>query len=676
MAGREKSVRAGLGGRDLILLGLLLLPVLSFVLPALCGRTFFWGDLLYLHHPWRALPAEMIQRGMLPLWNPYSYLGMPLAAQMQSAVWYPGTLPFYLFGFETALPIFHVLHYWLAGAFGFLWLRSWGFSRAAAFGAAAAFMLSGGLVRDLPFLNHLSTLAYMPAFLLFARRPLILALSMALAFLSGYPQMLAGSAAAAWLITAAIDLYRRRRSALKTRLEGLGRHTARWAGAGLLAMGLAGVLLLPAVELVGRSRRSAGVEDAKEAMTFSLSGRDLIQFTAPPLIPGEEYSPAYQWWKTVYWGILGLGAAALGLAGLSGSVMAAAAAYLIGAVLLMLGSTNPLSEWIWAHLPLVNYIRYPGNTSYLAVPVVMLLIASALHRRRWAVWAALAITAELFVYSLNMHPTVPRGFFTEPGPLVGVLRREIGSHRYLISPLALNWSRGKGAGPDAAARDLGSRLYGVTNMPVHLSAVANFGEPLVPRRNYAFMDFLYTRPGLAGVRPWLGWADAAVLMTRDRMPPAGFRYLGESLWHLYRNPERISRAVWFDEKSGARIPRGLDGDPPPLSSGRPLEVESPREDRLAVSGDFKRPGWLYLAEPLGPGWEGELISEEGGADPEGERALSAFWRLRVPKGPWRFEFRYAPASFRIGLLLSLLSMLLLSAVGFRRLSVPRSAVRG
>ncbi|MEK7744430.1 MAG: hypothetical protein AAB578_08595, partial [Elusimicrobiota bacterium] len=89
----------------------------------LSGRTFFWGDLTYLHHPWRALTAQLLQGGELPLWNPFTYLGMPLAGQMQGAAWYPGTLPFHLFPFVTALSLYHALHYGLAGFFTFLWLR-------------------------------------------------------------------------------------------------------------------------------------------------------------------------------------------------------------------------------------------------------------------------------------------------------------------------------------------------------------------------------------------------------------------------------------------------------------------------------------------------------------------------------------------------------------------------
>jgi len=229
---RNKApARSGISRRDAVILALFAVPCLLFLWPALQGRTFFWGDLTYLHHPWRALPAQLLQRGTLPLWNPFAYLGMPLAGQMQCAAWYPGTIPFYLLPFSLGLAVFHLLHFWLAGALSFLWLRRLGFSRAGAAAAGAAYMLSGGLVGHLPFLNHVSTLAWLPALFLFARRPLLLALSLAAAFLSGYPQYLAGAAGAAWLLTIAFES-----SGKNRRGRDAARLTKTWLGAGALSL--------------------------------------------------------------------------------------------------------------------------------------------------------------------------------------------------------------------------------------------------------------------------------------------------------------------------------------------------------------------------------------------------------------------------------------------------------
>ncbi|HBL18022.1 MAG: hypothetical protein A2X36_07585 [Elusimicrobia bacterium GWA2_69_24] len=657
--------RPRFGRRDAAMLGLFCLPLLVLLGPALLGEPFYWGDLTYLHHPWRALPAEMAQRGTPPLWNPYVYFGMPGAAHMQGAAWYPGTVLFHLFPFAAALPLYLLVHFWLAGAFSYLWLRRLAFSRWAAAGAAAAFMLGGLMIGRLPFLNHVSGLALLPAFLLFAGSPVLLGVAFAAAFLSGYPPLLAGGALAAWLVSAAADA--RGGSPAETARAAL-RAAGRFAAAVLLAAALGAVLLLPALDLARESRRSSGIQ-AQESLTWSFAPKDFAQFAAPPLVPEEEFSATRNWWKTAYWGWAALGAAALGAVRLGAGGAVAAVIYLAGTAVLLLGGATAPSAWLWTHLAPLTYIRYPGTLAFLAAPLFLFLIAGGLHGRRAAPWAALAIVAELLSYAAGAQPAAARGYFTDTGPLIRVLRREAGERRYLPSPLALNWQAGKGTDLDSARLDFKHRLYGVTNMPYHLSSGGNFGEPLVPRRTYDFMDLLYRQPGLPGIVPWLGWADIGIVMTRTAQRPAGLVYLGDSLWHLYKEPGPGGRATWFDEEAGGRIPAAAS-DPaalPRLAAGVPLEFRRADENRFQVSGDRAAPGWIYVAEPPGPGWTATWVGDGRARSAALEPALTAFVKLRVPAGRWSVFFRYEPRPWRIGLAFSVLALCGLAWVGLGRL---------
>jgi len=47
-------------------------------------------DVIKQMYPWRDFAFEMIKKGEWPLWNPYSFSGMPLIANLQSAVFFPG----------------------------------------------------------------------------------------------------------------------------------------------------------------------------------------------------------------------------------------------------------------------------------------------------------------------------------------------------------------------------------------------------------------------------------------------------------------------------------------------------------------------------------------------------------------------------------------------------------
>ena len=364
------------------------------------GLSFFWGDLTYIHHPWRALPAQLIQSGRAPLWNPYLYFGMPMAAQMQGSLYYPGTVPFFLFGFSTATAVFQAAHYWLAAWLMFLWLkRSAGFSGAASLGGAALFGLCGFMSSRLPFLNHLATLSLLPALLIFFRRPALLGLTLAMAFLCGYPPFLIGGAAAVWATLAAAG------HADFSSKQALAAGLARWAGAALLAMALSACLLLPAAELTALCRRASGIA-LEEVLEFGFRPGDLFQWIAPWLVSGK-FDPAVEWWKAAYLGVAGLTAVGAGLAGLPRRRALGFGVLLAATLLLILGNSNPLSLAAWTDLPGLRMVRYPGNMAYLALPALALLAARGFSRKGWGI-LALAAAAELTVYGLGTSPAAPR----------------------------------------------------------------------------------------------------------------------------------------------------------------------------------------------------------------------------------------------------------------------------
>lgn len=616
-------------------------PAAVFAAFFCAGRTFFWGDLTYIHFAWRILPAVEAQGGRLPLWNPFNYLGMPLAAEMQCAAWNPLTLPFHWAGFAAALAAFHAAHYALMGALWFLALRRWGFGRSAAVAGAATATLCGTAVSRLVFLNHLTVLAFLPAFLLFAEEPLLLGMALSLSFLGGYPTMTAGGAAAAFSLS-----FARRWGAGWGAVK---EHLAGWAAASALAAALSGVLLLPALELVGGSRRGGGM-DAAETLTWSFAPRDLIQLSAPPLIPAGEFDPGVNWWKTCYFGLIPGAAAVLGIVSLSPAAAAGAAAYATGSTILLLGGTNPVSRALWMGFAPLRFVRYPGNMAYLLVPLVAILVARGLNFRRWAPWVALAVLAELSIYAGGAQRTAPRSLWEAPGPVVAALRSSIGTSRFALSPRALHWQRADASGGfDAAAFDFKQRLYGLSNAPFRLEEVGGFGEPLVPARQYAFMDFLFRRPGAAEAARWLPWAGAAALLTPEPASGPGLRPGVKTLWAVNVVEGPALRAAWLSEADGAALPAILDVAPDP-SRAHALALVRQGPGRFSVSGSFERPGWLYLAEPLGDGWR------VNPAEPPLEPALGVFWKRRVPAGAWKVTLRYEPASFKWGLALTLASL--------------------
>lgn len=628
--------RRRLDGDLVALAGLLLLVVLRFAPDWLRGVTPFWGDLTYLHQPWRAYDAELLAAGRLPWWNPFLYFGMPQAASMQDSLFYPGTAPFFLFGFPVALALFEAVHYWLAGALAYLWLRSWRLARPAAFGGAALFAFSGLMLSREPFLNHLAVLALAPALALFFRRGALLCVTLALSFLGGYPPFLVGGAVSAWALAAA-------QAPARARAFWAGASRA-WLTAGLGAAALAACLLLPAAELVGISRRAAGV-GLDEALAYGFSPRDLLHWVSPLLAPGS--APAVEWWKCCYLGFVGLACAAAGLWTLPRRRALALAGAVAAVVALTLGGSNPASAWLWANLPPLRFIRYPGNTAYLAALPLAALAAAGLQRagarmRRLAVGA---LCLELAASAWGAMPRAPAALLTSKGPLAARLQAELSGRRYLLSPRALESTSGENA---YAWRH---RLFGLSNAPLKLRAAANFGEPLVPRANYELMDRLLSAGGAAAVAPALPWLDVGALLT----PKAG-----EPLW-ASAPIEGAAGARLLSSQEGGALPAAADF---PQDRGRPLAVERRREDAFSVRGAGA--GWVFVAEPLYPGWSVWLETPRGPGMTRALPALGPFQKAAVPEGPWTLHWRYEPASAARGLALTLAAAGLLASYWYNR----------
>ncbi|NNN06324.1 MAG: hypothetical protein HKL90_10530 [Elusimicrobia bacterium] len=624
---------------------------LVFFLPLwLRGLSPYWGDLTYLHQGWRAAPAQLIQAGRAPLWEPSLYLGMPMAASMQGGLLYPPGILFDAFGFATATALFEALHVFLAGWLAALWLRSLRLSWGASVGGGLSFALGGLMISRLPWLNHLATLAWAPALLLFFRRPSALAAALALAFLAGYPTFLPGLALVAWALAA---LLRARGAPPVTRWAAV------WAAAMTLAVALSAAQLIPALELAAHSRRAGGVERA-EALTWSFVSGDLRQWISPLVVElFGKFRPAVDWWKCVYLGLIASAAAVRGLLILPRGRAAGLVLILAAVVLLILGSSNPFSRALWLGLAPLRFVRYPGNLAYLASLPLLALVGAGLSRARRAPALAAALAVELLACGWYVTPAAPRDFFVEAGPLVRLLQAHLGATRYLISPLALETDSGR----DVV--DWKTRLYGVTNAPYRLRAAANFGEPLVPKDSYAFMEALYSLPGAAAAAAWLPWAGASCLLTRDA--PSSTPLLipeGRALWFVSRAAQAVSTAYWFDPVTGAALPAILPARPP--VPGRPLKVERPREDRLSVSGEGG--GWVFLSEPRYPGWRAELDGPYGSAGAEPVPALGPFQKFRVPAGRWTLRLVYDPRSWRAGVLLSLAALLGLGGYWYHRLS--------
>jgi hypothetical protein len=109
-------------------------------------KEYISADVVRQLYPWRILAMEQLKNGIIPLWNPYSFSGTPLLANVQSAAFYPINILFFLFHPLVAWNIYILLQPILSFYFMYLFIRSLDLSKHSAFFSAFCFGFIGYLV--------------------------------------------------------------------------------------------------------------------------------------------------------------------------------------------------------------------------------------------------------------------------------------------------------------------------------------------------------------------------------------------------------------------------------------------------------------------------------------------------------------------------------------------------
>lgn len=146
---------------------------------------------------WKEFAADQFKKGKLPLWNPYTFSGQPLAANFQSSAFYPLNLLYFFTDARNAWIILIILQPFLGGLFMHLAIRSFKVSLAASLFGATAFMFSSYLITWMENGNIAHSYIWLPLSFYSINsyfrnnRPryiLLLILSLALSVLGGHPQ--------------------------------------------------------------------------------------------------------------------------------------------------------------------------------------------------------------------------------------------------------------------------------------------------------------------------------------------------------------------------------------------------------------------------------------------------------------------------------------------------------
>ena len=291
----------------------------------LLGDAWLWEDMMYYSYPVRVFAATSMAMGHLPLWNPYTFGGMPFLADIQTTVLYipcallalcvrDGSLGFWW------LEAMVIAHYVLAGWAMYLFGAGLGLKRVPALVAGASYMLSGFMITHAIHQQIITMVAWFPLIALLMQRAIErrgwpaafgCALVLGHSTLAGYPQLSLYFHAflLAWFLFLLTGRYRGK-ELLSGAAFGAAARAALIVGAGVA---VAAVQLLPTNELADLSQRAQITYE--KSTEGSLAPSQILTLFQPGLFGtagagGNTYwGPGTYWyfWETcIYIGILPL----------------------------------------------------------------------------------------------------------------------------------------------------------------------------------------------------------------------------------------------------------------------------------------------------------------------------------------------------------------------------------
>lgn len=689
-------------------------------------------DFLRLHLLNRTYLREALGAGRLPLWNPHVGLGRPFLADIEVGAFYPPTLVGLALGGAAGLALSVVLHALvaLAGMIGLC--RYLGMTRAMGAVLGLAFLTAAPVAGRLqagqaPYAN---ATCYLPLLFLLAarmqdaltlRRIAHLAIALGLQLLCGHPQI-------AWIAWTGLGTFLVGRG-LKRPLGPAAAAAARDLGGLGLALvaglGLAGVQVLPFLELVGQGNRSA------PSLEFAAAGAMAPAAWVSLLVPIDVARP-FPWETNLYAGIV------IALAGAAGlvrwgdrNVRGVGLAALAGA-LVASGPVTPAFRVFYAVVPGISSFHMPSRSAVLVVLALLvaagLYLSSSTPTQRWALAGMVPVALAARVGWMLGGPAA------SPARLAWA-----GLEVLAAAALLLAW-RNRGRWGPVGARTIAGLLLllSVVDLAVAtarmkrayfvgldltrgervieqaLRAAGLYGERGVPPRVSVPFWIMRDNSGMArGYSTYSGY----VALSLDRVWTYIHRTLGLTPSHAentYPSPEIFRRGPFpygsmnlllgFDTRTGAllvndapdprvylvhavtpardrhealeRMVQGHDHFRSVLLEGAatagPAEGSASPGDHaqivrfdpetVVVQATSDRPGWLVLAEAWYPGWRAWVNGAETACLP-----ANVWMRaVTVPAGRSEVVLRFSSRLLALGAVLSLVSAVALAYAARRR----------
>ena len=662
-------------------------------------------DLQFYHQPLAWFASRSLARGELPLWDPFSYCGMPVYANLTTQLFYPPTVLVLLasnwIGRGAHLLYFLewqiAAHVFLGGAFAFRLMRRIGAGGMAALAGATVYQLDAYFASQAQHLGAMDAAAWLPLAWLAAielgdrfrwRRLAALVAALSLSFLAGFP----ATTAVVWGSTALLSLV----------LTAAGRARwalAAWCGASFVwAALLSAVQLFPTMELSRQSVASLRADWMDSGGGIPLGA--VITLVLPNHFGIFQYEGS-QWtlpWNPtflyLYCGIPALLFAALAVARRRDRFLPVFAAMTLAAALWMLGDHTPVYRVLFLVLPYrlkaALYAEFALCAFTLALAALAAIGADEFlcRRGRFAGCVVILLVAFDLVAAGSGRPMNTSDAVREPG--VGYDHFD----RFPQIPARLRQLVNEASPPWRIDTMKGSLTW---------SGCANLFE--VPTANgddpFALVRYMQVRQSFTGGERWgryyeirdpdslvLKFLNVRYVVSNGALAAPGSLVKREDLPGnaVYENPDplprfflvnKVRRAGGMEEavallRSPGFYPRreavveGDVGTPEVLGTAvgpTPGAVRTvryaPRE--VVLETDAPARSLLVTSEAWYPGWRAEI----DGRDQPLVLTNAAFRGIVVPSGHHTVVMRFRPAILWRSAMVSAVALALLIAVSLR-----------
>ena len=344
-------------------------------------RNTVSGDQIAEMIPWSTQAWTQVHHGNIPLWNPLSGLGLPLAFNWQSAVFSLPAVISYLLPLHVAYTAQIIITLVIAGTGAYVLARVLGLGAIGCATAGTVYELSGSFMGWLgwPHAAVMSWAGWLFAVAILiirgqhrARHVLAFALLFALAVYAGEPEIFAILAVSLviFVVTILIIIIRVESNSRRSLRPLIDLSVAVVAGAALSAP-----LTLPGLQVLSRSTRNSGTLLAQTEVGRALPAHDLVHlvvqgYNGLPVAGNQVFGDAVYTDTAAYVGLIAIALAVLGV--VRGWRRPETVGFVVLTVATLAIIYAPPVEAVFVHTPLVQTIDWHRDLMIVGLCVAIL----------------------------------------------------------------------------------------------------------------------------------------------------------------------------------------------------------------------------------------------------------------------------------------------------------------